>query len=555
MEKIWLKNYQTGVPQSINPDQCSSLNEMFEANTRAFADLPAFTNMGRTLTYKALEEASLAFGAYLQTILQVKKGDRIALMMPNLLQYPIALCGALRAGLVVVNVNPLYTPRELERQLQDAGCETIVVLSHFAHKLEVVLRRLKIKHVIVTEIGDMLRAPMSYVVNAFVKYVRRMVPKFSMNPHLRFTDILTIGKTLSFTPIPVSGEDIAFLQYTGGTTGIPKGAMLTHRNMLANIEQACAWIAPKMQKGQEMIITALPMYHIFSLLANCLTFMRLGALNVLVTNPRDMPGFLKILSRHRFTAMTGVNTLFNALLNQPKFSQLDFSHVKLTLGGGMSIQSTVAERWHKTTGVLLLEAYGLTEASPAVCINPLDLNKFNGSIGLPVSSTEISIRDAQGAECGFKTPGELWVRGPQVMKGYWQKPAETAEVLDEEGWLKTGDIATVDELGFVRIVDRKKDLILISGFNVYPNEIEDVISQMPLVAEVAVVGVKGADRDIVKAFIVKKEPQLTASDVIAHCREQLTPYKVPKMIEFIEELPKSTIGKILRRELQELKKE
>jgi len=553
MEKVWLKNYQAGVPAEIDPDKYSSISEVFEATCQKYKNNPSFTNMNKTISFAELEEKSRAFAAYLQIILGVRKGDRIALMMPNLLQYPVALFGALRAGLVIVNVNPLYTARELEIQLKDSGCQTIVVLTNFANTLEIVLSKTAIKNVIITEVGDMLSPVQSLMVNWVVKYIKQMVPRWSIRGSIPFKKILKVGSKLVFRKPILKSEDLAFLQYTGGTTGQPTGVMLTHRNIVANMMQATAWVNPYIKWGEEIIITALPLYHIFSLLANCLAFMYLGALNVLVTNPRDMKSFVKILRRYRFTAMTGVNTLYNALLNQEAFSKLNFSGLRMVLGGGMAVQRAVAERWKAVTGVTLLEAYGLTETAPAVCINPATLENYNGSVGLPISSTDVSIQDDEGNVLGFNQPGELCVRGPQVMKGYWQKPRETMEVL-QDGWLKTGDIATLDEQGYVRIVDRKKDMILISGFNVYPNEIEDVIAMMEEVSEVAVIGVPTEGGEKVKAFIVKKDPNLTAEMVIKHCRTQLTGYKIPKEVEFRVDLPKSNVGKILRRALKEKNK-
>lgn len=552
MEKVWLPHYQAGVPAFIDPDKHPTIIHLFERACRDYADLPSFTNMGCTLTYRELDEKSRAFAAYLQGVLGLKKGAHVMIMLPNILQYPIAVFGILRAGLVVININPLYTARELEIQLKDSGAETIIVLENFAHTVEAVLYKVNLKNVIVTEIGDLLSYPKSRLVNWAVKYLKRMVPKWKIEGALPFNLVMAEGvKALSsFLTPDMTGEDLAFLQYTGGTTGVPKGAMLTHRNIVANIEQAYAWIKPVVIPGEEIIITALPLYHIFSLLANCLTFTRIGALNVLITNPRDIPGMIRILSKYKFTAITGVNTLFNALLHNPKFSKLNFSALRIALGGGMAVQQVIAERWKRTTGVTLLEAYGLTETSPAVCINPLDLKEFNGSVGLPISSTEVSIRDEAGKELSFDTPGELWVRGPQVTQGYWKQPQETKIAL-QNGWVRTGDIATVDTQGFVRIIDRKKDMILVSGFNVYPNEVEEVIAMMPEVKEVAVVGIPHNGEEKVKAFIVKKDSNLTKDTVFRYCHEQLTGYKVPKEIEFRTELPKSTVGKILRRALRE----
>jgi long-chain acyl-CoA synthetase len=565
MEKVWLKNYQTGVPTEINPDKYASINDMFEEACKVYANHPAFTNMGFDLTYQDIEEKSRAFAAYLQNTLKLKKGDSVTLMMPNILQYPIALFGVLRAGLTVVNVNPLYTLHELKHQLVASESTTIVILSNFASTLQKVLeetekekgreqnqeqKNINIKNIIITEVGDLFPFPKSFLVNWVIKYIKKMIPKWDIKSIILFTEVLKIGAKEILIKPQVTGEDIAFLQYTGGTTGVAKGAMLTHRNMVANVEQAAAWISPLIKPGKEIIITALPLYHIFSLMANCLTFMKMGAFNVLVTNPRELHGFIKILKRYPFTTITGVNTLFNALLNQPTFSSIDFSHLKLALGGGMSVQHAVALRWQAVTGVPLIEAYGLTETSPAVCINPLNLTEHNGSIGLPIPSTDVSIRDEQDKALSFNTAGELWVKGPQVMPGYWKQAAET-ELALQDGWVRTGDIATIDEQGFVRIIDRKKDMILVSGFNVYPNEVEDVIAMMPEVAEVAVVGVLIEADEIVKAYIVKKDPLLTRDAVLVHCHRELTGYKIPKEIEFRSELPKSNVGKILKRVLRE----
>ncbi len=551
MEKVWLKHYQSGVPAEINPDTYQSIDEILTEACQKFADKPAYVNLGTSLSYRQLEEKVNAFAAYLQSELKLEKGDRIALMLPNVLQYPIAMFGALRVGLIVVNVNPLYTPRELEYVLKDAEVKAIVVLANFAHTLQQALNVCAVKHVIVTELGDCFPFPKSVLVNWIVKYIKKMVPAWKILGFIKFKSALELGKNRKFNPVVIHRTDVAYLQYTGGTTGVVKGAMLSHRNMVANLEQAHAWIKPFLKKGQEIIITALPLYHIFSLTANCLTFMKLGAKNILITNPRDMKSFIKELSKYPFTTITGVNTLFNALLNHDEFTKLDFSSLRITLGGGMSIQRAVAEKWKKVTKTTLVEAYGLTETSPAACINPLDLKEYNGSIGLPVSSTDISIRDEDGKECGFNEPGELWIKGPQVTLGYWKQEKETREAL-VDGWIRTGDIATVDTEGFVRIVDRKKDMILVSGFNVYPNEVEDVIAMMPEVKEVAVVGKKMESGDeLVKAFIVAKDSSLTAERVRDFCRQDLTGYKVPKEVEFRTELPKSNVGKILRRVLRD----
>ncbi len=472
-------------------------------------------------------------------------------MMPNLLQYPIAMLGTMLAGCTVVNINPLYTADELKYQLQDSGAVAIIVLENFAHTLADIIVNTAVKHVIVTRISDIFSAPKSWLVNCVIKYVKRMVPSWNIEKFYWYKDIMQQDQQQVYVDPKLTGKDIAFLQYTGGTTGPAKGAMLTHRNMVANMEQVVAWLGQTIVPKQEIIITALPLYHIFSLTANCLTFIRYGALNVLITNPRDLPGFIKELKRHKFTTLTGVNTLFNLLLNYPDFSNVDFSHLKLSLGGGMAVQEAVALRWQQLTKCRLLEAYGLTETSPAVCINPMNLAGFNGSIGLPISSTEISVRDDQNQELAVGETGELWVKGPQVMLGYWQQMAETQNVLSADGWLRTGDIVTVDQLGFVRIVDRKKDIINVSGFKVYPNEVEGVLAKMPQILEVAVIGVTDpAQGESVKAFIVKKDASLTEQQVIDFCHQHLTGYKIPHKIEFRGSLPKSNVGKILRRALR-----
>lgn len=550
MKKVWLKNYQPGVPTEINPNAYGSLVEIFEQCCHQYATLDAYVNMGHRMSYAELEHEARNFAAFLQQDLKLKKGDRIGLMMPNLLQYPIAMFGALRAGLIVVNINPLYTARELEYQLNDSEIQTLLVVANFAHTVQKVLSTTSLKNIIVTQIGDCFSFPKSMIVNWVVKHIKKMVPPWEIPGAISFNHALKEGQKKFFQRVNVTGDDIAYLQYTGGTTGIAKGAMLTHRNMVANLEQAAAWVKPELQPGKEIVITALPLYHIFSLTANCLLFFKIGALNVLITNPRDIPAFIRELKRYKFTAITGVSTLFNALLNNPEFSKLDFSSLRIALGGGMPILHSVAERWQKVTHSVLLEAYGLTEACPAVCINPLNLPSYNGTVGLPVSSTDISIRDENENELPFNTPGELWVKGPQITKGYWKRDEETKEAI-HDGWLRTGDIATIDENGFVRIVDRKKDMILVSGFNVYPNEIEDVIASLPGVKEVAVVGVMRKTGETVKAFVVRRDPNLTIEKIKEFCRDQLTTYKIPKEIEFRDELPKTYVGKILRRELKE----
>lgn len=552
MEKVWLKSYPPGVPEEVDLDAYASVADVFEQAVERYGERPCFTNMGTTLTYNEMDRYTDQLASYLQNLPGMNKGDRVAVMMPNLLQNPIAIFAILRAGFTVVNTNPLYTPRELEHQLNDSGAKTIIVLENFCHTLQEVLADTPVQNVITTRLGDLLSFPKSVIVNLVVKYIRKMVPAFSLPQSVSFKQALHTGAGQGrHQPVSVNHDDLAFLQYTGGTTGVAKGAMLTHGNMIANMQQASAWIQDTVNADDEVIITALPLYHIFSLTANCLTFMKLGALNYLITNPRDMPGFIKELQGQRFTALTGVNTLFNGLMNTPGFDAIDFSQLKLSLGGGMAVQQPVAERWQKLTGVPLLEAYGLTETSPAVSINPLNLDHYNGSIGLPVPSTEVSVQDDEGNLLPQGEAGELCVRGPQVMKGYWQKPEETAKVIDDRGWLKTGDVAQMDEDGFFRIVDRLKDMILVSGFNVYPNEIETVIAAHDGVLEVGVIGEPdSASGEVVKAVIVKKDPSLDADAVIAHCREHLTGYKVPKIVEFRDELPKTNVGKILRRELR-----
>lgn len=554
LEKIWLSRYPADVPAEIDPDRYSSLIEMFESSVKRYADRPAFVNMGEVMTFRKLEERSRAFAAYLQNQLKLQKGDRVALMMPNLLQYPVALFGVLRAGLVVVNVNPLYTPRELEHQLKDSGASTIVIVSNFAHTLEKVVHNTAVKHVILTRMGDQLSTAKGTLVNFVVKYIKRLVPKYHLPDAISFRRVLQEGRRQQYIRPDIINTDLAFLQYTGGTTGVAKGAMLTHRNMLANLEQCKGAYGAILQEGNELVITALPLYHIFALTVNGLLFLELGGKNLLITNPRDIPAVVKELKQYPFTAITGVNTLFNALLNNKEFHELDFSTLRLAVGGGASVLQAVAERWEKLTGKHLLEGYGLTESSPLVAVNPYDLKHYSGSIGLPVSSTDVKIIDDDGNDAGPGESGELWVRGPQVMLGYWQQPAATDEVL-KDGWLATGDIVTSDDEGFLRVIDRKKDMILVSGFNVYPTEIEDVISRHPKVSESAVVGVDNeVSGEAVKAFVVRRDQSLTKEELTTHCRRNLTGYKVPKEIEFCDDLPKSNVGKILRRELRGEKK-
>jgi long-chain acyl-CoA synthetase len=551
MQKPWLNTYPEGVAHEINTDEYQSVAEVFETSVKKYADLPAFSNMGKTLSYSEMGRLTRDLGAYLQSIPGMQKGDRVAIMMPNILQNPIAIFAILRAGFTVVNTNPLYTARELKHQLKDSGAKVIIVVENFCHTVDEVVKDTDVQQVITTQLGDMLKFPKSLIVNLVVKYIKKMVPKYSLPGRVTFKEALKLGRGKQFTQLEIGHEDIAFLQYTGGTTGLAKGAILTNRNMVANMQQSSEWIHLAVEESKELIVTALPLYHIFSLTANCLTFMKVGAHNFLITNPRDMAGFVKELTGVKFSIITGVNTLFNGLLNTPGFAELDFSMLKLTLGGGMAVQQAVAEHWRRVTGAPLLEAYGLTETSPAVCINPLNLHDFNGSIGLPVPSTEVSIRSEDGEFMPQGEVGELCVRGPQVMRGYWNKPDETAFVLDDQGWLKTGDIAMMDKEGFFRIVDRKKDMVLVSGFNVYPNEVESIIAACPGVLEVGVIGVPDDNSgEAVKAVIVKNDDSLTEKDVIDHCRKNLTNYKVPKLIEFRKELPKTNVGKILRRELR-----
>lgn len=554
VEKIWIKHYPDGVPDEINPDVYPSLVELLEFCFKEYGHKPAYQNMKTSLSFKEVDERSKHFASYLQNDIGLQQGDRVALMMPNVLQYPIALFGILRAGMVAVNTNPLYTAEEVIHQLNDSGAKAIVVLANFAHTIQQAQPQLQtIQKVITTELGDMFPWFKRTLVNLVVKYIKKMVPSYQLNHEITFRETLKLGAGHSYSRPTLDGQDIAFLQYTGGTTGVAKGAVLTHRNMVANVEQASHWIAPAFEVGsKQLIVTALPLYHIFSLTANCLTFLKYGARNMLITNPRDIGGFIKEIKNSQFTAITGVNTLFNALLNHPEFKNVDFSKLHYTLSGGMSLQESVANRWQAVTKRPILEAYGLTETSPAVTMNPHYVEGYNGSIGLPVPSTEVSIWDDAGQPVPIGEAGELCVRGPQVMRGYWQRPIETANVLDEDGWLKTGDVAKLDDKGFVYIVDRKKDMIIVSGFNVYPNEIEAVISELEGVNEVGVVGIPHAESgERVKACIVKSDPTLTEEQIIAHCRQHLTGYKIPKLIEFVEDLPKTNVGKILRRALRD----
>ncbi len=552
MEKIWLKEYPSGVPHEIDVNEFSSLKDIIEKSCAKFSSNKAFTNFGKSITYAELEEQSRHFAAYLQKVAGLKKGDRVALMMPNLLQYPIACLGVLRAGMVVVNVNPLYTPRELEHQLKDSGAKAILILENFAHVLQEVIDKTDVSTVITTQIGDALPGLKGKIMNFAVKRIKKMIPAWTIQDTLNYKQVVAEGKWQEMDEVELDHSSTAFLQYTGGTTGVSKGAELTHGNMVSNLLQASAWIGAITKEGDEAIITALPLYHIFSLTANCLVFMKLGAENILITNPRDFDGFVKTLANTRFTAITGVNTLFNALLNTPGFKDVDFSPLRVALGGGMAVQKAVAEQWQEITGAPLIEAYGLTETSPAASMNPMNNTAFNGSIGVPISSTEFSIRNDDGEELPIGEVGEICIKGPQVMKGYWGRPEATADTFHPDGWFRSGDIGHVDEKGYFYISDRKKDMILTSGFNVYPNEIEGVAAMHPGILESAAVGVAHPrSGEVVKLYVVKSDPNLTAEDIIAFCRENLTAYKVPKHIEFKDELPKSNVGKILRRHLRD----
>ncbi len=552
MEKVWLKSYPEGVPELAELGKYNSLAHMFDECAERHSNLPAFANMGASLSFSELNIESYNFAAYLQSELACDKGDRVAIMLPNLLQFPVALYGVLRAGCVAVDVNPLYTSRELGHYLKDSGAKVIVILENFADVLAEIIHETDVQHVILARVGDMLGFPKSVLVNFVLKYVQRKIPSYSLAKVIPFNEVLAVGQQRQLVKPELTQDDLAFLQFTGGTTGLAKGAMLSHGNLLANVAQAGTFFEPILEEGKETVITALPLYHIFSLTANCFLFTKIGGLNYLITNPRDMKGFIKELSKVKFSVITGVNTLFNGLLNTDGFSELDFSHLKVTLGGGMAVQESVATEWHETTGCVLAEAYGLTEASPAVTMNPYNLKKYNGTIGLPIPNTEISIQDDDGKHLGIEEAGELCVRGPQVMQGYWNRPEETKNTISEDGWLKTGDIAMVAENGFVRIVDRKKDMILVSGFNVYPNEIENIVQSHPEVLEVAAVGVDDEESgEVVKLFIVKKDPALSEDAVLEHCKDKLTRYKWPKYIEFREELPKTNVGKILRRALRD----
>lgn len=549
--KPWFDHYPKGIPQTINPDLYQSLPDLFNIGFEKFRDLPAMENMGKCLTYAELDEQTINFASFLQNHTSLQKGDRIAIQMPNLLQYPIAMFAALRCGLIVVNTNPLYTAAEMKHQFNDSGAKAIIILENFAHNLEPILESTAIETVITTEIGDLLGSLKKVITNFVVKKVKKMVPPFHLPNAIKFNDALSMGKKDEFSAVSVSNDDIAFLQYTGGTTGVSKGAMLTHRNLIANLEQVCSWMSILLSEGKEVVITALPLYHVFALTCNCLVMFKLGAKNILITNPRDMPKFIGELKKNKFSVITGVNTLFNGLLNQAEFKNVDFSNLKVAFGGGMAVQKIVAENWKEVTGSPLAEGYGLTETSPVLTTNPLDGTDRVGTIGLPLPSSDVKLMNDEGVEVDLNEPGELWAKGPQVMKGYWQREQDTRDVL-EDGWLKTGDVATMDKDGFIKIVDRKKEMILVSGFNVYPNEIEEAISQHEKVLEVGAIGVPDPkSTEAVKIYIVRKDSSLTETEIRAHAKDLLTGYKCPKYIEFIDELPKSNVGKILRRILKE----
>lgn len=558
MERLWLKHYPAGVPAEIDSSQFRSLAELLEASLRTYADRRAFVCMDKSITYGELDRLSRQFAAWLQSR-GLKPGARVAIMMPNVLQYPVVLAAVLRAGLVVVNVNPLYTPRELEHQLRDSGAEAIVILENFATTLQQVLPATPVKHVVVASMGDLLGGLKGTIVNFVVRNVKKMVPEWELPNCVRFNTVLEEGRGMQLQPAATGPEDIAFLQYTGGTTGVSKGAVLLHRNIVSNVLQSEAWMQPALNKGapidQVITITALPLYHIFALTVCCLLGMRSGGMSVLIPNPRDIPGLIKELQKYKFNMFPAVNTLYNALINNPEIDKVDFSGLRVANGGGMAVQEAVARKWLAKTGCPIIEGYGLSETSPSATCNPTDTDAFSGTIGLPIPSTDIAIRDDDGRDVPLGQPGEICIRGPQVMAGYWNRPDETAKVMTPDGFFKTGDIGVMDARGYTRIVDRKKDMILVSGFNVYPNEIEGVVAECPGVLEVAAVGVPDEHSgEVVKLFVVKKDPGLTEAELIAFCKERLTGYKRPKYVEFRGELPKTNVGKILRRELRDNRK-
>ncbi len=553
MNKIWLESYPDGIPEEIPTPEAKSVRDLIDSALTAFADRPCFTNMGTTLTYRDLDKLSMQFACYLQQTLGLIKGERVAIMLPNVLQYPVVLCGIFRAGLVAVNVNPLYTARELKHQLSDSGARCIVVLDNFAHTLEDVIDETGVDYVVTTQVGDLLKFPKNILINIVLKRIRKAVPPYSLSHSVKLRSALKTGRHGELVTVELGYADIALLQYTGGTTGLAKGAMLSHRNLVFNVHQAKAWEAGVFDNAVPLVaITALPLYHIFSLQSNCLAIMHKGGENILITNPRDFPAFVKELSRHQFVYFTGVNTLFTALLNTRGFADLDFTSLRLTIGGGMAVQEAVARQWKEVTGTTIIQGYGLTETSPTAIVVPLQSEEFTGTIGLPIPSTEVRICDDDGADVPLGDLGEICIRGPQVMEGYWQRPEETALVMLPGGWFRTGDIGRMDEGGFVYIEDRKKDMILVSGFNVYPNEIEGVVVEMDGVLEAAAIGIPNErSGETVKLYVVKSDESVTANDIVRYCRENLTGYKVPKEIEFRDDLPKTNVGKILRRELRE----
>jgi long-chain acyl-CoA synthetase len=548
----WFKFYPEGVEPEVNVTAYSSVVNLFEESVKKFGDSIAYECMGKTLTFNQVDKLSENFAAFLQNELKLKKGDKVAIQMPNCLQYPVALFGTLRAGMVVVNANPLYTPREMKHQFEDSGAHAIIIMANFASNLEKIRHEIRAKHVIVTELGDMLGGLKGMIVNFVVKHIKKMVPAYNLPRAINWKTVMSKGAASTFKRVELTLADTAFLQYTGGTTGVSKGAELTHGNIVANMQQISAWMKPKLVEREEIVITALPLYHIFALTVNCLAMMKIGAHNVLITNPRDIPGFIKELSKHKFTLFTGVNTLFNGLMNNPEFAKLDFNSLKVAVGGGMAVQKATAEKWQKITGVPLAEGFGLTETSPVAVCNPIDGTERIGTIGIPVPNTDVKVIDDNGKDLPTGEKGELCIKGPQVMKGYWNRPDETAKVMDGE-WFKTGDIAVIDEDGFVKIVDRKKEMILVSGFNVYPNEVENAIAMHPKVLETGVIGMPDEkSTEKVVAYIVPKDNSVTAEEIIAHCRAELTNYKVPKEVYFTDELPKTNVGKILRRKIKEM---
>lgn len=548
----WRRFYPKEVPEEINPDAYPSLAALLEEGCRKFSDRPAYACMGKQITFSELDKLSQQFASFLQNELKLQKGDRIAIQMPNTLQYPVAMFGALRAGLVVVNTNPLYTPREMQHQFKDSGAKAIVILANFASHLEKILDRTDIQHVIITQLGDLLGFPKKQIVNAVVKYVKKLVPEYKLPDAIPFNDALSRGSSQPFRSVSINSTDLAFVQYTGGTTGVSKGAMLTHRNIIANVEGQHAWLRPAhIPAGEGVFVAALPLYHVYALTTNALAALKGGFMNLLITNPRDLNAFIDDLKKYTITGFTGVNTLYNGLLNHPRINEVDFSHLKVTSAGGMALQTSVAERWAKLTGNTPCEGYGLTETSPVLSSNPVDGTVRVGTIGVPWPSTQMKIIREDGTDAPIGEAGEIVARGPQVFKGYYNRPEETAKAMLDD-WFKTGDVGVMNEDGFFKIVDRKKDMILVSGFNVYPNEIEDVVAQCPGVSEVACIGVPDEkSTEVVKIFVVRKDPALTEETIKAFCRENLTPYKIPRIIEFRDELPKSNVGKILRRPLRD----